>query len=65
MRNKHERLEIAITEADRFLHFARVAMLEHKKESKENPQWYYSSVKLAAVKRASMDLTRALAEFRK
>lgn len=62
---KHDKLDIAMQEVDRFLHFARIAMQEHKAESKNNVNWYYSSTKLAAAKRASLDLTRALSAFRK
>ena len=55
----NERLQVAKQEALRFL--AKVEELE-----KINHREYYSSVKQnGAVKRASMDLTRSLAELRK
>lgn len=54
-------LETAIYEARRFLQKA-VAL--HKKVPHEG-QYYYPSKESSAARRASMDLTRALAELRK
>ena len=55
------RIELAISEAERFLQKARAAhiQIKYKKESD------YCSPAVAATKRASMDLTKALAQLRK
>ena len=48
--------DLAITEAERFLEKARSARRDFDE---------FGNMKTAAAKRASMDLTRALAEFRR
>ena len=62
---KKEKLQTAKEEALRFL--KRVEELEDENEvsSIHAPSYYIGSKKTGAVKRASMDLTRALAELRK
>ena len=54
-------IEKAIKEARRFIETAEVA----RKELDANHMYFVGSKLTAAVKRASMDLTRALAEMRK
>ena len=48
----------AVAEAKRFLEIAKAV-------PKPEGGWFYPSKETAAAKRASMDLTRALAEMRK
>lgn len=55
-------LQAAINEADRFLNKARPALVEM---NAGRIQQYQPSKEASAVKRASMDLTRALAELRR
>lgn len=61
---KHSALQSAKAEALRFL--SKVEELE-KNDTTENTKWSYmfGNKHTGAVKRASMDLTRALAELRK
>lgn len=55
-------IEVAILEANRFINKAKAA----KKKLKEDDMAYITGSKeTAAAKRASLDLTRALADFRK
>lgn len=56
----HVSLGDAIDQARRFLRLAQELDQDTKKE-----QWIGTSAKSAAVKRASMDLTRALAVMRR
>ena len=53
--NNKDTLVTAVEEAARFIALAQVALDE---------PWTWSSKHRAAAKRASMDLTRALAEYR-
>jgi hypothetical protein len=55
-----ERIDIATNEAKRFLRRVR----EHR-ETTESGECYPTGSTVAAVKRASMDLSRALADLRK
>jgi len=62
----YEGLQTAIAEAKRFLEKAKELEQSFKKYPEQT--WYHApqySVKSAACKRASMDLTRALARLRK
>jgi len=54
-------LKDAVTEAHRFIRAAQLALSRDKVE-KEN---FYQSREMGAVKRASMDLSRALTEVRR
>ena len=54
-------LSIAIYEAERFVRIAKIALAAIPKTD----TWTYTSKENGAAKRASMDLTRALAELRK
>jgi len=54
-----QRIKTAISEAERFIDRAKLA-IEAKDDWDKQPQ-----AKRAAMKRASMDLTRALAQVRK
>ena len=56
-----ERYDAVIDEAYRFIHRAEIARCAEL-NSKES--WYLHPKETGVVKRASMDLTRALAEFR-
>ena len=59
-----ETLKTAMQEADRFLKRAEI-FLENKTESEITPgKFYYSPKHSGAVKRASLDLTRSLADLR-
>lgn len=59
-----DRLPNAIHEAERFLHLAREAMVRRARINAD-PSCCLASIKEeAAAKRASMDLTRALAKLR-
>lgn len=53
----------AVTEAHRFL--AKAEALQQAGESREKSNPFSGSKESGAVRRASMDLTRALAELRK
>ncbi len=53
-----DKLDAAMTEAQRFLRLAERAKADYRAFSSEASKHH------AAAKRASMDLTRALAEFR-
>ncbi len=57
--NYQKRIKTAISEAERFIDRAKAA-IEAKDDWDKQPQ-----AKRAAMKRASMDLTRALAQVRK
>jgi hypothetical protein len=52
-------LEAAMAEAKRFIRMARIASSALKQDT------YYGGKETAAAKRASMDLTRALADVRR
>ena len=52
-------LKNALTEAERFIRIARIA------DSALKANTYYGGKETAAAKRASMDLTRALADVRR
>jgi hypothetical protein len=52
-------LRTAINEAERFIRMARIAASALKDDT------YYGGKETAAAKRASMDLTRALADVRR
>lgn len=56
----YESLKVTIAEAKRFVRLAEIAKLRM-----ENDKYLYQSKETATCKRASMDLTRALAEMRK
>jgi hypothetical protein len=61
-------LEVCIGEAERFLLRAKAALKEHRHELKDCPtrEWTIGyGPQNAAVRRSSMDLTRALAQLRK
>ncbi len=55
-------LKIAMQEAERFLKAGKAAFAA---QSDPNPDWMCQTKENGSVKRASMDLTRALAEMRK
>ena len=55
-------VQIAITEATRFIHAAKIAIA---KAAKIDGPDMWACKENATVKRASMDLTRALADMRK
>lgn len=57
---KHEKVVEAIDEAKRFLRRAEA----WEERCKDNP-YYHPSKESGALRRASLDLTRALAEMRK
>jgi hypothetical protein len=57
----YDRLVAAAAEAERFLERAHVAM----EEIRDKEMSFLGSPKSAAAKRASMDLTRALADVRR
>ena len=57
----HETIEAAIKESERFILTARVALARLEAEAKNYP----STKETAACRRASLDLTRALADMRK
>ena len=64
----HIKLEAAIHEAERFLFRAKQLYLLMKKYEHEEKRCYYhfnEPKDQGAVKRASMDLTRALADLRR
>jgi len=54
-------LEVAIAEAKRFLQKAE----ELHEKNTHSGQYYYASKETGAARRSSMDLTRALADFRR
>ena len=54
---RHVALQAAVDEAERFIDRARLAMAD------ESP-WAWASSRRATAKRASLDLTRALAAWR-
>lgn len=54
-----QKYELAISEADRFLKSAKIALKEIKKD-----EHYYGGKYTASAKRASMDLSRALSDLR-
>lgn len=59
-----ETLKTAMLEAERFLKRAEV-LLENTKESESLPGYFfYKSKDSASLKRASLDLTRSLADLR-
>lgn len=58
---KEENLNTAIAEAKRFLEKAK----KLKTKAKKDDWWYFGCKESGAVRRSSMDLTRALAELRK
>lgn len=59
-----ETLKTAMQEAERFLKRAEI-YLENKTESEFTPgKFYYSPKHSGALKRASLDLTRSLADLR-
>jgi len=55
------KLVAAMAEAERFLRLAR----ELKKDGEKYGEYFHGCKRSGAVRRASMDLTRALAELRK
>lgn len=55
----------AIMEGDRFLERAKSALFEMQKHKKVQGYYLTGTKKTAAARRASMDLTRALAELRR
>lgn len=57
-----ETLKVCIEEAERFL--KRAKELEEVGKNKDVEGYYHDYKEQAAVKRASMDLTRALADLR-
>lgn len=59
-RPKYIELLRAMSEANRFL-----AKATEMRELWENKEWVYSDSKNAACERASLDLTKQLAKFRK
>ena len=62
-----ENLKTAIAEAERFLKAAKAVKWERRPVTSPQPFHYIwaDTTKTAAAKRASMDLTRALAQMRK
>jgi hypothetical protein len=58
-------LAFAISEAERFIAAAKKVQVEEKLIGTEHYYWYASPKDTGAARRASMDLTRALAELRK
>ncbi len=56
-----ESLDVAIREAKRFLGMAQ----ETRRIAKADTMIFYGSKRTAATKRASLDLTRALADMRR
>jgi hypothetical protein len=56
---KIQALKEALAEAERFIKRAKAAI-----KDLESDEWYSSSKELAAAKRASMDLSRALTRVR-
>ena len=61
------KIDKVVTEAKRFLHKAAEAKVRIKAEGKGEFEDYFwiATKETAAMKRASMDLTRALTELRK
>ena len=57
------RLDLAIAEAERFIRAARVSVVATTRACKEG--YILFGVETAAARRASLDLTRALATLRK
>jgi len=65
---KTEEIELAIQEAERFIKLAKKLIEEKKKISSIHGEtiYYYSATKESgATRRASLDLTRQLAQMRK
>jgi len=64
LQSKIDKLQDAINEAHRFLDKAKAAK-ERLIEEQNKKYKSYSAKEMASAKRASMDLTRALSDFRK
>lgn len=60
-----DNLRAAMREADRFLILARAALKSGPLTRESYGEWFNPSKETGAVKRASMDLTRALANVRR
>jgi len=62
----YKSIEKALHEAERFSTAGRTVMMRLKEDGvKENVALYRDRIETAACRRASLDLTRALAEMRK
>lgn len=64
LQSKIDKIQDAINEAHRFLDKAKAAK-ERLIEEQNKKYQCYSTKEMASAKRASMDLTRALSDFRK
>jgi hypothetical protein len=62
---KPDDLRAAMREAERFLIIARKALKPGPLTRESHGEWFNASKETGAVKRASMDLTRALADMRR
>jgi len=62
---KIETIDTAIFEAKRFLQKAHDCKKEATKSIYTPSVWYFSGKETGAMKRSSMDLTRALADLRR
>lgn len=62
---KPDNLRAAMREADQFLIIARKALKPGPLTREIYGEWFNTSKETGAVKRASMDLTRALADMRR
>ena len=62
---KMETIDVAIQEAERFLKKARDCKKASTRSHRNPSVDYFSGKEMAAMKRSSMDLTRALADIRR
>ena len=62
--SKRKRLEAAIQEANRFLIFAKITLLRNSIEARKE-RYIYNMSEMGQIKRASLDLSRALTIFRR
>jgi hypothetical protein len=60
-----DKMRAAMREAERFLRLAREAFKSGPLTRENGGEWFNPSKETGAVKRASMDLTRALADMRR
>ena len=60
-----EKLDAAISEAERFLNKAKKCKKTRTPNHFDKSIFYFGSKESSAVKRSSMDLTRALADLRR
>ena len=60
-----ETVNVAVAEAERFLARAHALLIVDNQTEPADRSVYYGSKETGALRRASMDLTRALADLRK